>query len=266
MKAPLIIDVHHHISDNPENWKELSAECSRLGIRKIICFGRNETTAKVMEKYPDLVVGFGMFNLGEDTVGKLDEFRHMGFRGVKFIRPLKNYDDKSFYPIYGRMEYYRLIALFHLGIVSRLDSGLERYLDTNNNRHRPIYLDTIARAFPDLTIIGAHLGNPWYEEASMAARWNKNLFFDLSGSTLKKKSSEFIGNLLWWKRDGQYSPHKQHAWEKIVFGSDVDINLIGDVLNDYRRVFQELGLSEELQHQVLYGTMFKLLGFEDDVK
>lgn len=51
---------------------------------------------------------------------------------------------------------------------------------------RPIYLDTIARAFPDLKIIGAHLGNPWYQEAAEVARWNPNVFFDLTGSTLKK--------------------------------------------------------------------------------
>ena len=256
----MIIDMHHHISANPEDWKKLSDECSRLGIKKIIGFGFNEATRKAMDKYPDLIIGFGMFRLGEDNLSKMDEFNRMGFKGIKFIRPMKNYDDRSLYPIYGKMESCRLIALFHLGIVSR--GKTERYADTDNNRNRPIYLDTIARAFPDLTIIGAHLGNPWYEEASMSARWNPNLYFDLSGSTLKKKSSEFIGSLLWWKEKGQYSPHKQHAWEKIVFGSDVGISIIEDVLNDYRRVFKELNLTDELKHKVLYGTMAKLLGLD----
>ncbi len=32
----------------------------------------------------------------------------------------------------------------------------------------------------------------------MCCRWNPNLFFDLSGSTLSCKSPSFIGDLLWW--------------------------------------------------------------------
>ena len=33
----------------------------------------------------------------------------------------------------------------------------------------PSYLHTIARAFPNLIIQGAHLGNPWYDEAAEVA-------------------------------------------------------------------------------------------------
>ena len=258
----MIIDVHHHISARPDDWKKLAEECSRLGIKKIVCFGNNEATRKAMDMYPDLIVGFGMLKLGVDNAAMVKEFADMGFRGIKFIRPMKNYDDRGFYGIYGKMEEHKLMGIFHLGIVSNRNPEAGRYQDTDNNRHRPIYLDTIARAFPGLVIIGAHLGNPWYEEASMSARWNPNLYFDLSGSTLKKKTSGFIGSLLWWKEEGLYSPHKQHAWEKIVFGSDVSIDLIEDTLNDYLRVFEELNLSEELRQKVLYKTMAKLLGLE----
>ncbi len=60
------------------------------------------------------------------------------------------------------------MCLFHLGIVTR--TAEDRRFDADNERHRPIYLDTIARAFPGLTIIGAHLGNPWREEAAMPCR------------------------------------------------------------------------------------------------
>ena len=61
----------------------------------------------------------------------------------------------------------------------------------DSNYMRPIYLDTMARLFPAWKIHGAHLGNPWYEEASMSCRWNPNLYFDLTGSTLKKKNRSF---------------------------------------------------------------------------
>ena len=246
----MVIDVHHHLSSDPKQWDELAEECGRLGIDKVCAFGRYpEDTAAAMEKYPDLIVGFGYFQLGQDAPSRIDEFKHLGFKGVKFIRPARNYDDKEYYPVYGRMEGHGLIAIYHLGIVAR--SAMDRCMDIDNNRHRPIYLDTIARAFPDLQIIGAHLGNPWYDEAGMACRWNPNLYFDLSGSTLKKKSAQYLGGILWWTPETRYKgPLGRHAWEKIAFGSDVSISEIGEVMEDYRRVMDELGLSADLQAKV----------------
>ena len=259
----MIVDVHHHLSSDPKAWADLAAECERLGVDKVCVFGPDSgSTARAMEAHPGLILGFGYYFLGEDTPHKIAEFKSMGFKGVKFIRPAKNYDDKEYYPVYGRMEAYGMVALYHLGIVAR--SPHDRHFDINNNRHRPIYLDTIARAFPSLQIVGAHLGNPWYEEATMSARWNPNLYFDLSGSTLKKKSARFLGDLLWWTPTTRYrDPEGRHAWEKIVFGSDVPINEIGDVLEDYRKVMAELELDDDIQQKVLGGTMASLLGLGD---
>jgi len=50
-------------------------------------------------------------------------------------------------------------------------------------------LDLIARHWPTLTVIGAHLGNPDYAEAGEVARWNFNLYFDLTGSSSSRKST-----------------------------------------------------------------------------
>src|SRR5437879_13343318 len=56
---------------------------------------------------------------------------------------------------------------------------------------RPIHLEEIARRFPKITLVGAHCGNPEYEWAAEIARWNPNVFFDLSGSTLAKMQGRF---------------------------------------------------------------------------
>ena len=45
--------------------------------------------------------------------------------------------------------------------------------------------------YPKTTIIGAHLGNPDYAWAGEIGRWNPNLYFDLSGSTLIKKQEDY---------------------------------------------------------------------------
>ncbi len=269
----MIIDAHHHLLTEPGYLDRLVASCRKLSIDKVCLFGagrqflqygiaNNSEVFAAKEACPDLIVPFAVFELGNDNPCLIDEFAHQGFKGVKFINPTKNYDDREFYPVYGRIEAHRIPALFHLGIVSRGPS--DRYYDIDNNRHRPIYLDTIARAFPDLTVIGAHLGNPWYPEAAMACRWNPNLYFDLSGSTLKKKSPQALGELLWWTPTSRYKdPHGRHAWEKIVFGSDVAADEIEDVWNDYNRVMDALNLAPEIRRNVMGGTMAKLLKLDE---
>ncbi len=102
----------------------------------------------------------------------MDDFVHQGFKGIKFINPKANYDDPSFMPVYECIAKHRIPAIFHTGIFSRTPS--DREMDVNNGRHRPVYLDTIARYFPEGTFIGARLGNQWHEEAAMACRWNPN--------------------------------------------------------------------------------------------
>ena len=54
----------------------------------------------------------------------------------------------------------------------------------------PVYLATIAANDPKLNVIGAHFGNPWYDEAAESARRDKNLYFDLTGSSLIKHEDD----------------------------------------------------------------------------
>lgn len=55
----------------------------------------------------------------------------------------------------------------------------------------PIHLDEIAVRFPDLTIIMAHIGNPFFDEAQAVLYKNDNLLADGSGLFMSP-SSEFV--------------------------------------------------------------------------
>lgn len=263
------IDAHVHYDTEDGYVDRLVEEERRLGFDRVCLNGAlwldfkdgNLRVEEGMARHPETIVGFGYLPLGEVGPDAVRDLHARGFRGLKFIRPPSRYDDKAFYPIYEAAEELGLVCLFHLGIVAR--TPLDKQYDVNNERHRPVYLDTIARAFPGLKIIGAHLGNPWYEEAAMACRWNPNLYFDLSGSSLKAHPPEFFGALLWWTETSQYrDPERRHAWAKIVFGSDVSIPLIEDVVNDYQRTMDAIGLRQDLRDLVWGGTMAKLLGYE----
>lgn len=262
----MIIDCHHHLGNQPGYVDKLVGECERLKIDKVCLMGLpefegsspNSQIKEAVQSYPDLFVGFAFADLRIIIPDDIDRFKEEGFRGLKFIYPPANYDDEKFDRVYQRAEGLGMIALFHLGIVAR--SEQKNPYRINSNYMKPIYLDTIARGFPKLTIIGAHLGNPWYEEATMSARWNPNLYFDLSGSTLKKKTPEFLGSLLWWTPTTRYrDPERRYAWEKIVFGSDVPYNEIEEVMTDYKRVLDALKIDNQIQDRVFGGTMAKIL-------
>ena len=256
-----IIDAHSHLFQNETEIPAFEKACEELNIKKICFMGlefpgadmsRNSVIRTAIAQRPDLFVGFGGINLWEDVdPSVVDRLYDEGFRGLKFIVPAVPYHDIRYYPYYERALKYHMPVCFHLGIVSRKENYECR---VDNNLMRPIYLDTIARDFPELKLWGAHLGNPWYEEATMSCRWNPNLFFDLSGSTLKKKKSAFLGELLWWTDKTYYkSPDRSMAWQKILFGSDVIAEDIHDLVNDYNNLIEALGL-ESFADEIFYET------------
>jgi hypothetical protein len=127
-------------------------------------------------------------------------------------------------------------------------------------------LDNIARRYPKTTIIGAHLGNPDYSWAGEIARWNPNLYFDLSGSTLIKKQEDltFFKSIFWWSSVvSAHTPQsKTSAFEKVVFGSDVfggDLDEFDRSLERYKRMLDACGVSPEAQANIFGGTMARIL-------
>jgi len=258
----MVIDCHVHLHRRPGELDSLLRTCDQVGIDKAVVFPgeSNEAVLRAAGEHPDRLIPFAFFALGSDPPERVDEFADQGFRGLKFINPADNYNSRPYGEVYARMSERGLVGLFHLGIVSRRRDNEPD--DRDSNRCRPIYLDHIARWFPRLKIIGAHLGNPWYEEATMSARWNSNLWFDLSGSTLKKKSPQFIRSLLWWDKPGHpYQGHGgKHPFEKIVFGTDVPHEWMADVYNDYQRLMDGMDVPPQYREKIMGGTAAAILG------
>ena len=273
MKPRRIIDMHHHLpaGDAPGYARQLAAMAEACRIHKILLagiewpgqhsFGRNADVLECWRECPDLIVPFAGIDRDWPPIpARVDALKDAGFVGLKFIHPRLPYHDERLYPWYDRAQALGMPVLFHVGIVGRY--GREDPDRVDNNLMRPIYLDTIARAFPNLLVLGAHLGNPWYEEAAMSCRWNPNLYYDLSGSTLKKKSPAHLNELLWWGGDTapEYrDAHDRGAWDKIVFGSDVGVARVPNVIADYRHVAETLQWPDEQLDKVFYRTAATIL-------
>ena len=280
----MIIDCHVHLLAEKGHADRLVKEAERLKIDRLCLLAGhpevaiwgssmadNEQVLKAYERYPERIIPFGFLDLGKDKPVLVDQLHKAGFKGVKFTRARVNYDDKSLYPVYEKMEKYRMAALFHTGTVLR--TPVDKAHDVNSNRLRPIYLDPIARAFPKLPSIGAHLGNPWYDEAAMTLFWNPNVHFDLSGTLLKRKKGPWFRETLWWFPEvmDRLAPDRKithfknadaaaHPFDRIVFGTDVPLPEMEQAMNEYKAVLEELQVPRSVRDKVMGGTLAALLG------
>jgi uncharacterized protein len=266
--VPKLIDVHIHYDGEPGVLESL---LDKLNVADGLAFllttpnGFPHAT-RFIHEHPDRFIGFGDIKLDDPNVlQEIDRFHAAGFRGLGEISStLRAYDDRAYWPIYDRADKYHMILLFHTGIVNRLHP--EQPADISFDRSRVTRLDLIARHWPKLTIIGAHLGNPDYAEAGEIGRWDPNLYFDASGTTLIKKKDDygFFRSIFWWT--GVASPHTPasgaSAFEKLVFGSDVfggDVQEFDLALARYHTMLDTCDLPQSAQEMIFSGTMWRIL-------
>lgn len=265
---PKLIDSHLHYDGDAAFLKRLMAKLDEVdGLAFLLVVPKDLDGVKdFIKQHPNRLVGFGEIRLDDPHVlDQVDRFHAAGFRGLgELSGPRKSYDDPAYSPVYARAEKYGMMILFHTGIVNRTSPEIPE--DVSVDRMRVTTLDGIARRFPKITILGAHLGNPDYSWAAEIARWNPNIYFDLSGSTLIKKQEDytFFKSVFWWS--GISSPHSPKggpsAFEKIVFGSDVfggELEEFDRELERYHKMLDACGVSPEAQANIFAGTLWRIL-------
>jgi uncharacterized protein len=266
--SPRLIDVHVHYNGEPDILEKLLIRLdTEDGLAILLTTSKGLPQAsKFIQEHPNRFVGFGDVKLDDpDVLNEIDRFHKAGFRGLgEITSTLKNYDDRAYWPIYERAEKYHMILLFHTGIVNRMNPA--KPADISFDRSRVTRLDLIARHWPKVIIIGAHLGNPDYAEAGEIGRWDPNLYFDASGTTLIKKRDDyrFFRSIFWWT--GMASPHTPNsnasAFEKLVFGSDVFNGDIGEfdlALSRYHAMLDVCEVPPGAQAMIFSGTMWRIL-------
>ena len=117
---------------------------------------------------------------------------------------------------------------------------------------QPIFLDGISVAFPELRIIGAHLGYGLYDSAAAVARWRRNVYFDISGGTVVRRHLMERRML-----------RSEVSTLKLVWGSDCDMAHMSRELTNWMQSFEEAGLTAEEQDQIFWGTAAYIFGVED---
>lgn len=251
-----IVDAHAHLFPQPGYLVELLATCDRLGIEKVCLSGLgdafalsdNAAVARALIETPDRVIGFYFIRLGEHRIEEVERAVAVGFRGLKFTIPYEPYDHESYFPLYERAQSYGLPCLFHTGIVTTA-----RYVrSVSSAKMRPVHLEAVAREFPRLACICAHLGIPWHEEAAALARIIPNIYVDITGAPggwRVQKDVAFFRSLLYWP----------DAWHKVLWGSDVHCTDLEAALRRDQALVETLTLSAEMKAAFFGGTFLSLL-------
>ena len=265
-----------------------------VGVTRVslLCGGRfglsYEESLVYARRHEDLFVPSATVDPEELTPRELRQLHQMGYRGLKIIGTRRAYDDYKYFPLYQVAEDLRMPVLFHLGVIGggidysithprrdpaaaanlrRMEemaqagqatpgSGGRRWMrDVSAARMRPFHLDTLANNFPDLRIIGAHMGGTGnYDEAASVARWRRHVYFDLSGGdTIERHAVE--------RRLVGY----EIGVEKLTWGSDCRTEEIASHVEHLEQIFEQCGLTEDERDRIRYWNAAEIFGEAEPV-
>ncbi len=137
----------------------------------------NDQVAQFVQQYPERFVGVATVDLEKPlaAVAELDRAVHqLGFKALRILPWLWNRapNDKLYYPLY--------VKCIELGIPFCTQVGHTGPL-LPSEPGRPIpYIDEIALTFPELVIVGGHIGYPWTDEMIALAWKHANVYIDTS--------------------------------------------------------------------------------------
>lgn len=265
----MIIDFNVPVYDEPGYGEALAQTAGNLGIDHLCIAGgesryglaANAEVRRLADSYPDLFIPFARVDPGKDDAATVERFDRIGFAGLCVWAPPVPYDDSSFFPLYEAAVALEMPIRFHTGLLPVTE--MDRALGVRCANMRPVFLDTLARCFPRLKIVGVGLGGPWWEEAAETMRLHQNVLFDLSGGILNQKGTEFLNAVFRPARAPLWDEESAGSmWAHVLFGSGVRYDEIASVEGDYQRFFRAMAVEERESEAVMGGTAARLLGID----
>ncbi|MDR0956254.1 MAG: amidohydrolase [Endomicrobium sp.] len=154
--------------------------------------------------------------------------------GVKLQPNFQNFyvNDEKIFHFYEELEKLQLPILLHCGVSYCGDV-----------KSSPDKVEKIIVKFPNIKIIGAHMGGYLMWKESLEVLCGKNLYFDTSDS-IRFMKKELLDKFF-----------THHGFERIIYGSDFPIESSKEDIN----FIQLLNISEENKQKILSGNIKKLL-------
>ena len=197
----------------------------------------NDETAAYIARAPDRFIGCFTVDI-RDPMPAMREFRRcveeLGYRAFR-VEPYQYGDgrttappptDRMYWPFYVACCEYDIpvaIQVGHTGPLLPSECG------------RPIYLDEVALTFPELKILGTHVGNPWEEEMMILAWKHPNVYVESSARPARQ-----------WP-EGLKKFAGGYGQDKMIWGTDYP-------LLPFQRTVQDVydcGFSDEATRKIL---------------
>lgn len=214
----------------------------------------NDTVKAQVDRAPNRLIFFTSVNPAE--AGYMEELERthqdLGAKGIKLgpIYQGVHPHDPRYHRIYAYAERHNLPIVIHMATTFANDYPL--------SYARPILMDDIALAYPDLKIVLAHLGHPWSEEAISVIRKQPNVYADVSA--LYYRPWQFYNTMRVLVEYG--------SWGKVMFGSDFPFTTPADSLAGVRNlnhIIKNSGLPEvpqEIIEDIITRDSLSILGID----
>ncbi len=171
----------------------------------------NELVRDAVQKYPDRFYGLAGIDPTEGMRGvrelerAVKEYGFIGAHGYPHWYELAP-DHARWYPFYAKCV--------ELDIPIQLQVGQSMIYDENYPRRsvgRPISLDSVACDFPELKLIGIHVGIPWTDEMIAMAWKHPNVYIGCDAHSPAYWPESFVKYI------------NSYGQDKVIFGSDYPI-------------------------------------------
>lgn len=149
----------------------------------------NEEVAGWVDEHPDRLAGLAAVDLSRpmEAVRELRRcVTELSFKGLRIVPWLWEAPptDRRYYPLYT--------TCVELGVPFCTQVGHTGPLRPSETG-RPIpYIDQVALDFPELVIVGGHVGYPWTEEMVAVCRKHENVHIDTSAYTSRRLPPELV--------------------------------------------------------------------------
>jgi uncharacterized protein len=202
----------------------------------------NDEVAGWVHEHPDRFAGLAAVDLNRpmEAVRELRRcVAELGFKGLRVIPWLWEAPptDRRYYPLYAacvELDVPFCTQVGHTGPLRPSETG------------RPIpYIDQVAVDFPELKIVGGHIGYPWTEEMVAVCRKHEHVYIDTSAYTTARLPAELVAYMR--TRSGR---------RKVLFGTNYPMILHAKALEG----LDGLGLDDETRQLYLEGNARQVFG------
>jgi len=179
----------------------------------------------------------------------LDEFQIVGLK-IYLTYQAGRADDERMMPIYDFARQHRLTITYHTGscaLILESDNALE---DSN-----AAYIQNVARKYPDVNFVAAHMDDPRYDECIRIIHETPNMYSDFSGA-YEPGTPE--GNSMDWAIETfARSIHQfPDTYKSMLYGTDFcpPINL--EAIEDYDVTIARIFSPEQFE-DIYYGNCLR---------